>query len=40
MSRWDFTGKPDPGVEEITNGLKRFVTEMLIFIFLIIATGW
>ena len=40
LSRWDFTGKPDPGVEEITNGLKRFVTEMLILIFLTISTDW
>ena len=28
-SRWEFTGKPDPGVDEITNGLKRLVTGVL-----------
>ena len=27
--RWEFTGKPDPGVDEITNGLKRLVTGVL-----------
>jgi len=26
---WEFTGKPDPGVDEITNGLKRLVTGVL-----------
>jgi len=26
---WEYTGKPDPGVDEITNGLKRLVTGVL-----------
>ena len=29
FARWEFTGKPDPGVDEITNGLKRLVTGVL-----------
>lgn len=26
---WEYTGKPDPGVEEVTNSLKRLVTGVL-----------
>ena len=29
LTRWEFTGKPDPGVDEVTNGLKRLVTGVL-----------